>query len=332
MQLYPIRDPSSPLSVEKQIPFLVRSYFILQRWNTVFVLQKRELDALRGSKKTSSLSSNSTDSNRLQRRRSSQSKTTQVQPSLTDRSTSPILKEIRVKSSSNQACQTEAKDTTDKIPDNVTEANETWLTMQDNIQLKKELLNVKSELEALKKKQSLLPMISEGQTTSKAVIQPLDEQTKGKNILPVPPMQRHAGLPMNQETESLPHILQPKPPGQTQDSKTKTCVHLQRKKGFRPLSSPVRVSPLQNPCVQRQPIRPIEMYSQCKCPGCVRALAEESMTVLCDKKSPKQSEILPSIGDHVVVRSDLTGVVKYIGPVCGEKTVIRWPSLRFTSW
>lgn len=48
---------------------------------------------------------------------------------------------------------------------------------------------------------------------------------------------------------------------------------------------------------QHQPIRPNEMYSQCKCQGCVRALAEESRVTLdghTDKKSHKY-EWLPLI-------------------------------------
>lgn len=32
-----------------------------------------------------------------------------------------------------------------------------------------------------------------------------------------------------------------------------------------------------------------------------------------------RSEILPCIGDHVVVKNHMTGVVRYIGPIVGDK-------------
>lgn len=285
----------------------------------VFML-RRELNLVLHSKKSSpqsTLSSSSTESNGLHRRRSTQTKTTQVQPVLTDRSTSPLLKEIHVKTSCHQSCQTE-----------ISGCDLEWSLVKDTEQdVRREFQNTTSEQEVLKKKQSLLPMITESQTPLHTVSQPAapeqhDQQTKGKNILPVPPIQRQTVKdPVMQEIE-LPQIPVTKAQGEMQGDKPKICVHQQRKRGFRPSSSPVKVCP--NPPTQRQPIRCVEMYSQCRCPGCIRALAEDSVTTWCDKshadkKSPKQSEILPCLGDHVVARTDLTGEVKYIGPLSGEK-------------
>lgn len=283
--------------------------------NRIIIIEKREKDSLRNSKGChgpGSLSLSSTESSRLHKRRATQTKITQVQPVLTDRSTSPLLKEIHVKSSNTRACQTEVtsivKDTTDRE--------------LENVQLKKELYDLRTELEELKKKQSLFPMITGNKKTASKAASHLDQPSKSTNIVPVPPAQRQSG-PVNQQIE-LPDIPQAKSPGQGADSKTKICINQQQRKGFRPLSSPVKGSSNLSQAAQHQPIRPIDMYSQCKCPGCVRALAEESgMTLSChtDRKSHK-SEILPSIGDHVVARSHLTGTVKYIGPVSGEESYI----------
>ncbi|XP_020632066.1 uncharacterized protein LOC110068989 isoform X2 [Orbicella faveolata] len=314
------RGLTGAISICTEVSHLLRLNRSLERR---VIMLRRELDLLLRSKKSSpqsTLSSSSTESNGLHIRRSTQTKTTQVQPVLTDRSTSPLLKEIHVKSSSHRSSQTE-----------ISGADIEWSLVKDTADreqdVRKELQNGMSEQEVLKKKHSLLPMITESQTPLHTVSQPAapkhhDQQTKGKNISPVPPAQRQTVKnPVNQEIE-LPQIPQTKAQGEMQDDKPKICVHQQRKRGFRPSSSPVKMCP--NPPVQRQPVKCIEMYSQCKCPGCIRALAEESVTTWCDKshtdkKSPKQSEILPCLGDHVVARTDLTGEVKYIGPLTGEK-------------
>lgn len=284
------------------------------------------------------------------RRRATESKANQIRPVLVNRSTSPLIKEVHVKSANNQTTQVDipcfdgscrlAKESSEgysaveekdknevqyynegknvMMQGNMTKAEEKWSKLQEeNSLLKTELLNVKNELESLKKKGILPPIVTEGQSVaSKATptssIKHLDQTSKSQNILPESSIQRLAES-INPEVE-LPHIPQAKPLGQTQDSKTN--VHQHRKKGFRPFSSPVKVSP--NLPSQRQPIRPVEMYSHCKCPSCMRVLCEEANLKIwsdknytIDKKSPKQPEILPIIGDHVVVRSHLTGKAKF---------------------
>lgn len=265
----------------------------------VIVLKMRDKDGSKGSGHTGSSLISSTESNKSENQHAMQTKTIQVQPILTDRSTSPLLKEVHMKNASTIACQTEVTSDTEK----------------ENVRLKKQLYAMRIEMEELRKKQTILPMIVGSQrTASKAGSQP-DHQKRGTNIVPVSPVKRRPES-VDHQVE-LPHIPPTKNPSQLVDCNKKILVHQQRRKGYRPLSSPPKGS-----C--HQPIRPNEMYSQCKCKGCVRALAEESEITLAgytDKKSPK-SEILPSIGDHIVVRSHLTGTVKYVGPVNGEEAYI----------
>lgn len=314
-----------------------------RRLEQIINLQNKEILRCRArSKKNGSLTGGYTET-----------KAIQVKPVLVSRTTSPFLKEVYVRNSSQQAAQadqteisptdanrTPVKDVSDKgcpsveerdevqIHNKMTKAEENWLKVQEeNIHLKNELITLRNEIESLKKKEAtVFPTISEGQPTASQTVtslaKQLEQQSKGKTSLPGPSTQREAE-DLSHENE-LPHIPQARNHGQAVDNKPRVSCHPhQRRKGFRPFSSPYKVSP--NPQSHLQPIRPIDMYSQCKCRGCVQAVSEEK-EVLCGqhatdigKKHRKRPEILPCIGDHVVVRSHLTGVVRYIGPVGGKK-------------
>lgn len=265
----------------------------------VIVLKMRDKDGSKGSGCIGSSSISSTASNKSQNQHPTQTKTIQVQPILTDRSTSPLLKEVLIKNSNTIACQTEVSSDAEK----------------ENIRLKKQLHSMRTEMEELRKKQTILPMIVGSQKSVSKAGSQQDHQKRSTNTVPMSAAKRPTDSADHQV--ELPHIPQAKSPSQLVDCNKKMLVNQQRRIGFKSLSSPPKGS-----C--HQPIRPNEMYSQCKCQGCVRALAEESRVTLdghTDKKSHK-SEILPSIGDHVVVRSHLTGTVKYIGPVNGEESCI----------
>lgn len=319
----------------------------IRRLEHVIFFQKRELRSLTGSHKSSSPSTRSSGAEK----RRSESKGNQVRPLLIDRGTSPLLKEVYVKSFNDQATQTDitSLDERLKLLDHSSDRGSTTLEevgkneilscepkpeekvllklQEENIGFQSELTNLRNELESLQHKvvlQSLqqkevLPQITpDAQMVVSKAPMPLskniDVQSKENEVLPESTAEKQEGsVHVSREVE-LPQVPQAKHSGQMLNSKSKTCQHLKRRKAYRPLSSPVKVVP-------RQPIRPVDMYSSCKCPGCTR----ESGRVLCDlrhstdKKSPKQLEILPCVGDHVVVKGHLSGVVKYIGSIVGKK-------------
>lgn len=298
-----------------------------QRLERIISSQKSELRSLARKHK-------SPQSTRLKgvQRRATESKANQIRPWLVDRSTSPLIKEVYVKSSRNQSTQT------DKIPDRgctveeghrEDEANggvvqpeeKSWLKLvKENSELKNRLTSLTNGLESLKKKVSL-PKISPESVLSKAEVpSSTQEDTQSNNYCQEDVHElttQRQEQPVNGDI-MFPHLPEAKNNDQKPDSKSRGCHPPQQRKALT-LSSPVRAVP-------RQPIKPVDMYStQCKHPGCARIHCEDNARVLCDsrhsvdKKSPKQSEILPCIGDHVVVKNHMTGVVRYIGPIVGDK-------------